>query len=228
MVKAVILSGGSGKRMGGEVPKQYLSILGKRALEYTLISFQKSCVDEIVLVCTKEYKLLCEELIATNNISKCHKLVYGGTERYLSVYEGLKACESCDYVLIHDGARICIDTATIDMAVEKVKKLLACVVGVKAVDTMQVVDDSDKILSTPDRKYLWTAQTPQCFAYDLCFNAYKKAIDASDNSITDDAMVVRKYSDAPVYMIEGKATNIKLTHPSDVPIIEAILSDSER
>ncbi len=228
MVTAIILSGGTGKRMGGDTPKQYLEINGKMAIEYTLASFQNSKVDEIVLVCAEGYEDFCKDIIEKNNISKCRKIVAGGAERYFSVYEGLKACDDCDYVLIHDGARVCIDFDTINMAIEKVKELKACVVGVKAVDTMQLVDEEGRITDTPDRNYLWTAQTPQCFSYDLCLSAYEKAIEAGDKTLTDDAMVVRKYAGLPVYMIEGKETNIKLTRPSDLAIIEKILSELRR
>ncbi len=228
MVTAIILSGGSGKRMGVDCPKQYLNINGKMALEYTLISFQESMVDEIVLVCAEGYEDLCRELLCKNRISKCKKVVIGGAERYFSVYEGLKACSESDYVLIHDGARVCIESDTINMAIDKVKKLKACVVGIKAIETIHMTDNDGKIVSSPDRRLLWTAQTPQCFSYSLCFDAYKKAIEAGDRGITDDAMVVRKYGGSPVYMIDGKATNIKLTRPSDIPIIESILSESKK
>jgi 2-C-methyl-D-erythritol 4-phosphate cytidylyltransferase len=90
-------------------------------------------------------------------------------------------------------------------------------------DTIQLVDDKQDIISTPIRKQTWLAQTPQCFSYELAMSSYNKVIEAKDADITDDAMVVQRYGNVKVRMLEGSYENIKVTTPEDIPVAECFL-----
>ena len=240
MITAIVLAGGSGKRFGGEIPKQYMPLCQKPVLAWSLSAFEESRADEIILVCSEKDADYClKEIIEKYGISKCAAIAVGGENRYDSVYSGLKAAakrrgkanaetegdsDKTDFCLIHDGARPCIAVETINAAIEYVTTKGSCVVGVPATDTVQVADENGNISFTPDRKRTWLAQTPQCFELNNALNSYRAAIENKDTSITDDASAVLKYGTGSIYMLEGKAENIKITTAADLKKAADILS----
>ncbi|MBO5178345.1 MAG: 2-C-methyl-D-erythritol 4-phosphate cytidylyltransferase [Lachnospiraceae bacterium] len=222
-VTAIVLAAGKGSRMNSEIPKQYLSLLGKPVLFYSLQAFEESNVNEIILVTGSGEQEYCKrEIVDKYQLRKVRHIVEGGAERYHSVYQGLLAAKA-EYVLIHDGARPLVSPAVINKAIDTVKETGACVVGMPVKDTIQMVDAEGNIKSTPERKYLWMAQTPQCFLYSLALSSYNKAIDSKDDTITDDAMVVQRYGNAQITMVEGGYENIKVTTPEDIAVAECFL-----
>lgn len=223
-VTAIVLAAGKGSRMNSDVPKQYLTLLGKPVLFYSLQAFEQSDVDEIILVTGSGEQEYCKkEIVEKYHFNKVAHIVEGGAERYHSVHRGLWSAKDVDYVMIHDGARPLISVEVINKAIETVKVTGACVVGMPVKDTIQVVNDACEIESTPDRRCTWIAQTPQCFSFELALSSYNKAIECGDASITDDAMVARKYGGACVTMLEGGYENIKVTTPEDIPVAECFL-----
>ena len=225
---AIVLAAGSGKRMNTAVHKQYLDIKGKPVLYYALHAFEQSSVDEIVLVVGKGETDYCrQEIVEKYGLKKVKKIVEGGKERYHSVYEGLKAADHPDYVLIHDGARPFILKKTIEQTMQEVKKYQACVVAVPVKDTVKIADEEGYAKETPERKYVWAVQTPQVFSYPMIYDAYEKALQQEDASITDDAMVLEKVTGRKVRLIEGSYRNIKITTPEDLLIAECYLEHPE-
>jgi len=221
---AVVLAAGAGKRMQSATKKQFLLIKEKPIIFYSLKAFEESLVDEIILVTSEDDVVYCkEEIVNKYGFSKVKDVVVGGKERYHSVAAGLEAVSDCDYVFIHDAARPMLTQEIINRSYESVVSRNACVVGMPVKDTIQLVDGVGAITSTPDRKNTWIAQTPQCFSYELALSSYNKAIESRDTTITDDAMVVRKYGNAHVAMLAGGYENIKVTTPEDIVIGEALL-----
>jgi len=227
-VTAIVLAAGKGSRMNSSTPKQYLSLLGKPVLFYSLQAFEKSNADEIILVTGSGEQEYCKkELIEKYQFHKVTHIVEGGRERYHSVYRGLLAAEGADYVLIHDGARPLVSVDVINRAIGTVVSRGACVAGMPAKDTIQYVDETGAICETPERSRVWIAQTPQCFSYDLALSSYDKAIKAEDTSVTDDAMVVNRYGNVRSVMLEGGYENIKVTTPEDILLAECLLKKYE-
>lgn len=223
---AIVLAAGSGKRMGTSVHKQYLLIKDKPVIYYTLLAFETSDVDDIILVTGADEINYCRETIVEKyNFHKVRAVIAGGKERYDSVYEGLKALSDCDYVLIHDGARPLISRTLINANISCVQQEKACVTAVPAKDTIKVADDKGYVADTPDRSKLWQIQTPQTFSYALVTEAYRKRVEADDTTVTDDAMVVEKYVNHPIYLLKGDYRNIKITTPEDLIIAEAFLNN---
>lgn len=222
---AIVLAGGRGKRMGSDIPKQYLEIGNRPLICYTLDCFEKSFIDEIIVVVEKGgIDYFNENVLAKSTYNKVSKVVEGGAERYNSVYNGLCAIDSATYVYIHDGARACINENVLDRAKDAVEKYGACVAAVKVKDTIKVVNDEGIIVDTPDRNYLWQIQTPQVFKFDEIKAAYTSMInDANKTNITDDAMVMENYGELKVHVYEGDYTNIKLTTPDDLDSAKIIL-----
>lgn len=223
---AIVLAAGVGKRMNSKIQKQYMLLGGKPVLFYALDAFEKSRVDEIILVVGKgEIEYCRKEIVVKYKFHKVTKIVEGGKERYHSVYEGLKAMDTADYVLIHDGARPFLDQQILTRTMEAVKQYQACVVGMPVKDTIKITTEDGFSKETPERKHVWMIQTPQCFSYPLIFDAYQKMLQNEDATITDDAMVLEKVKGLPVKMVEGSYRNIKITTPEDLLVAGAYLGD---
>lgn len=220
---AVVLAGGSGKRMNSNTKKQYIEIQGKPLIYYSLVAFEKSPVEKIVLVCSPGDEQYCmTEIIKKYGLHKVEAVVAGGKERYHSVFEGLKALpDTTEYVLIHDGARPFVTTDIIERSLSAVRDNKACVVGMPSKDTVKIADKDGFVASTPKRSLVWNIQTPQTFEYSLIYSGYEKIFSMENElEITDDAMVAEYALGIPVKLIEGSYSNIKITTPEDLKGIE--------
>ena len=224
-ITAIVLAAGSGRRMGGDIPKQYMELSGKPVIYYSLKVFQDSVVDDIVLVVSDEYIEYCrKEIVERYGFSKVTDIISGGRERYDSVRNGLEACESADYVLIHDGARPFVDEKLIARLIDTVKECQACVAAVPVKDTIKIADGDGFVKETPDRSLLWQIQTPQAFFYPLILDAYEKMFARGEVSVTDDSMVLEQMTEHKVKLVQGSYQNLKITTPEDLVAAEAYLS----
>ena len=216
--------------MKSDIPKQYMDLVGKPVIYYSLKAFEDAGFSSIVLVCGKDDVEYCKkEVVEKHGLKKVTAIVPGGKERYHSVYEGLKAVAEADYVFIHDGARPMITQEVIWRLQEAVVKEEAAVAGMPVKDTIKIVDDDAYVADTPERQYVWQVQTPQCFAFPIIYNAYKSVIQDEEEGwtipkITDDAMVLEYATDHEVKMVEADYRNIKITTPEDLLIAKVFLS----
>ena len=222
---AIVLSAGKGLRMGGSIPKQYMELAGKPVLYYCLRAFEESSVDEIIIVCgSGDEEYVREKIAAAYGIKKVTKIVCGGAERYDSVYNGLLACDpDTSYVSIHDGARPVLTCEMIEKLGTEVREKKAVIAACPSKDTVKIADENGKVVSTPDRKNVWQVQTPQVFDYKLIKSAYEKLAVSDKSGVTDDAMVVERFTDAAVYLCDTGYGNIKITTPEDIGAAEGLL-----
>lgn len=227
-ITAIVLAAGSGSRMKSKTKKQFMEIKGKPVIWYSLFEFEKSRVDEIILVTGKEDIDYCKkEIVEKYNLKKIKNVVAGGSERYESVYNGLKEVTG-NIVLIHDGARPLINNEIIERSIEGTIKSDACVVGVPVKDAIKRANKEGYIIDTPNRSELWITQTPQSFKTDLVKMAYKKMKEELEKgnttlNITDDAMVVEEFTTNQVRFVQGDYKNIKVTTPEDIDIAELFI-----
>lgn len=227
-ITAIVLAAGSGSRMKSKTKKQFMEIKGKPVIWYFLFEFEKSRVDEIILVTGKEDIDYCKkEIVEKYNLKKIKNVVAGGSERYESVYNGLKEVTG-NIVLIHDGARPLINNEIIERSIEGAIKSDACVVGVPVKDTIKRANKEGYIIDTPNRSELWITQTPQSFKTDLVKMAYKKMKEELEKgnttlNITDDAMVVEEFTTNQVRFVQGDYKNIKVTTPEDIDSAELFI-----
>lgn len=228
---AVVLSAGTGSRMKSDIPKQYMDLNGKPVIYYSLKAFEDNGFSSIVLVCGKDDVEYCQkEIVEKYNLKAVKAVVPGGKERYHSVYEGLKAVEGADYVFIHDGARPMINQDIINRLKEAVVAEEAAVAGMPVKDTIKIVDEDAYVSETPERKYVWQVQTPQCFAFPIIYEAYKSIIQDEEEGwsipvVTDDAMVLSYATDHEIKMVEADYRNIKITTPEDLLIAKMFLAE---
>lgn len=227
---AIVLAAGQGKRMGGDVKKQFILLQGKPILYYTLQTFQESFIDEIILVAASgDEAYLKEEYIEKYGFSKITKIVTGGKERYHSVAYGLQAISDADYCFIHDGARPFVTEEILQRTLEAVREYKACVAAMPVKDTIKIADEQGFAATTPKRDLVWMVQTPQVFAFELIKNGYMQLLKKENEllsqgiKITDDAMVVETFSDYKVKLVEASYENIKITTPDDLMVAENYL-----
>ena len=224
---AIVLAAGQGKRMHSKIQKQFLEIGGKPVLYYSLRCFQESpLIQDIILVTGEESISYCkEEIVQKYGFTKVSAVIPGGKERYDSVYAGLCECRDCEYVLIHDGARPFVTEEILKRGLQKVKETGACVIGMPSKDTVKLSDEEGYVKETPNRKCVWTIQTPQIFSYPLIREAHDSIRQKDMSKITDDAMVVEQETGAKVALAEGSYQNIKITTPEDLLVAESFLAE---
>ena len=214
---AIIVAAGIGKRMGADIPKQFLELDNKPILAYTLEAFELSeDIDEIIIV-TNEENIPYVRDTAALPFKKVKAVVAGGSERQYSVANGLKAVsKDTETVLIHDGVRPFISRECIHNIIEETKVHGCCVLGMPVKDTVKICSQDGFVETTPKRELLWQAQTPQAFRYDIIVKAHKKAQE-DDFLGTDDSMLTERLG-CKTKMVMGSYENIKITTPEDLDI----------
>ncbi len=240
---AIVLSAGQGNRMNSDIPKQYMDLCGMPVIAWSLKAFQEfDAVDEVILVTSAEDIEYCRnDIIDKYRFDKVKKIVPGGAERYLSVWEGLKAARDAEGILpetgrvrndadpepiifIHDGARPMIDRPVLERTLEGAETYRACVAGMPVKDTIKIADKEGFAVRTPNRRLVWQIQTPQVFSFSLVYGAYRRLIEAGITDVTDDAMVVERMADTRVKLVEGSYRNLKITTREDIEIARYMLS----
>lgn len=224
-ISAVVLSAGSGRRMGTEVPKQYLDLCGRPVLAWTLQAFQ-DCpqVSDIVLVTGQRDQDRCRrEIVDAYGLTKVSRIVPGGSSRGESVLCGLRQMNpKPSFVLVHDGARPLLDQVCLGRLIDAVRENGAAILAVPARDTIKVADEGDWVLSTPDRATLRQVQTPQAFVYELIRDAYERAI-RDGVLVTDDSMAAEYAGCRKIKLVEGSPANLKITTPEDMVVARALI-----
>lgn len=224
---AVVLAGGSGTRLGGALPKQFLEVEGKPIIAYTIEAFQKNPrIDEIVVVSRAENVDLMWDIVHRFHYEKVSKVLLGGKERYDSSLAAIAAYDHPDDVLLlHDGVRPLVSQQIIDRCLDAMASYNAVGVAVKTTDTIVEVDQQGCIVATPPRSILRNMQTPQCFRLGVIRKAYEVALRDPAFVTTDDCGVVAKYlPEEPVFIVEGEPTNIKVTYKEDLALMRQHVS----
>jgi 2-C-methyl-D-erythritol 4-phosphate cytidylyltransferase len=212
---AVVVAGGSGRRLGGEVPKQFLPVRGVPVLLRAVRPFvDHPDIDPVVVVLPPDVAGSPPAWLVETGV----RIVAGGAERSDSVACGLAALPSAvDLVLVHDGARPFVERALIDRLLDAGRDGPA-IPGVPVVETVKEVDADGWIVSTPPRDRLRLAQTPQVFPLALLREVHRAT--ATDNA-TDDAVLVERHG-VRVRVVPGDVRNLKITTPADLAVADAL------
>lgn len=222
---AVVLAGGSGSRLGNDVPKQFLKVAGKQVIEHTIDVFENcSQIDEICIVSKADYVTNVEELVVKNQYKKVKKILIGGKERYDSSLAAINAYTDDNTNLIfHDAVRPLLNERIISDCIAALKKYNAVDVAVKTTDTIISVDEKECIDFIPNRAFLRNGQTPQCFKRGIIKRAYELALADPNFVTTDDCGTVRRYMpEEPVFVVEGDNANMKLTYLEDLFLLDKL------
>ena len=220
---AAILAGGSGKRFGAEIPKQFVSVSGKTIIEYTIEAFEKNpLIDEICVVVNEAYMDIMNETAVKRGFSKLKAVIKGGLQRYDSSKAAIDYYKGQDInILIHDAARPNVSQDIITAAVRALNEYEAVCTALAAADTIAIASEKGLTISEiPPRSLMYQVQTPQGFRLDTIKRAYEKAFEDPDFHATDDCGVVKKYlPDVKIHIIKGSPENIKITYMDDLKLL---------
>ena len=227
-VHALIPAAGRGTRYGGSVLKQYLPVCGKAVLAHTIGLFQfHPMISGITVILSEDDKWFESSV---GHLAAAVETISGGDTRAQSVRNGLQHVienhPDSDWVLIHDAARPCLSHVSLDRLLEQgLQSPDGAILAMPLGDTLKRAGDDQEIAATVDRSGLWVAQTPQLFPTQTL----AKAIDAAHRDgreLTDEASAM-EFTGARPKLVMGSVANIKITHPSDLAIAEALLGRNE-
>ena len=218
----IIVAGGSGRRMGAALPKQFMMLGNEPILVRSINRIHEALpASEIVVVLPKEYIELWKNLSARFDVAE-HKIAQGGKERFYSVLNGLQAMsKEVEYIGIHDAVRPLVSKKLIIRLMLEAEQHVAVIPTVAPPDSYRVVEgEESKII---DRSTLRIVQTPQVFQAATLRKAYAQEF---SSSFTDDASVVEA-AGGKITLIEGERENIKITTPTDMILSEAIITTQD-
>ena len=226
----IIMAAGSGTRMGGPLPKQFLDLGGKAVLQHTIETFLEACPGiSVVTVLNADYIEYWRNYCLKRNFTCPQITVAGGITRFHSVRNALEKIPDGALVAVHDGVRPLVSPSLVAEMFEKAADVPALIPVVPCVDTLKVLQKSGDELRTvdgavADRSVLYAAQTPQIFHSEILKSAYALPY---DTMFTDDASVVQKYGKSLSYLI-GERLNIKITTQEDLMLARAVMSLKEK
>lgn len=218
-ISVIITAGGTGKRMGGAIPKQFMEVAGKPILCHTIELFYQFNKDAQILVTLPESWLdYWEELINTYQFDVPHQVVAGGQERFHSIKNALHYCHE-QIVLVHDGVRPLVSKETLKRCIDALEVHNAVIPVVPVKESLRRTNGSKT--EAVIRSEYTIVQTPQCFEKSVLEQAYAQEY---HHGITDDASLVEQYGER-IHTVDGNDENIKITTPMDIFLAEALLKE---
>ena len=218
-VGAIVVAAGRSLRMGG-VDKITALLLGKPLVLYSLEAFEASPhVSAVVLVVSEDNLEACRRIVEEHALRKVVDVRVGAGRRQDSVRVGLDGMPDPGWTIVHDGARPCVDAATIARGVAAVQRHGAAIAAVPVKDTIKSAARDRRVVETIDRDGLWAAQTPQVFRTALL----REAHESLDGDFTDDAAMVEALG-GTVTLFTGAYDNVKVTTPEDLAVAEVVLA----
>ena len=227
----VLLAGGIGKRMGSDVPKQFLEVNGKPIIVYTIENFQRNPqIERIVVVCLSGWEDRVKSLVEEYNLSKVSWIIRGGDSGHDSIRNGVfflkDKVEPSDYIIVHDAVRPVVPQKAIDdllrVAHEKGNSVSATVCHPPIVYT----DDFKSGIRDIDRDHVMLASSPQAFVFSLALKCYEQAERENLHNTTFTSSLLIHCGER-VYFAHGTTNNIKITKKEDLVLFQALLQVPE-
>jgi 2-C-methyl-D-erythritol 4-phosphate cytidylyltransferase len=219
---AVIVAGGTGMRMGAEMPKQFLPLRGQPVLWHTLTAFLQAYSDlEIILVLPEAHIQTGQDILRSTQDPERIWMAVGGATRFESVKNGLAHIHQHSIVFVHDGVRCLLTPDLVRRCYDMAMEYGNAIPAVPAIDTIRIENFNGN--SQIDRTKVRIIQTPQTFYSDIIKAAFEQEY---ESAFTDEASVVERLG-VKINLVEGEVTNIKITQPMDILIAERILEERE-
>ena len=219
-VGAIVVAAGSSARMSG-VDKIFTELSGRPLICYSIEALEQCELVEHIVVVFNNNSLKHGQLLARQEGWKKVVIVSGGSRRQDSVLAGLDALPKTEWVIVHDGARPCVDKRLFEQGLDQARSTGAAVAGVPVNDTIKLVAEDLSVISTPDRRRVWSVQTPQVFSTKLLNRAHAMVKD----DVTDDAAMVERLG-ATVQIYMGAYSNIKVTTAIDLAVVKTVITGS--
>ena len=213
----IIVAGGSGTRMGGPVPKQFLPLRGRPVLMRTLDVFASVPQMRVVLVLPESQVDAWEGLCRQHGFTAKVDIAFGGASRHESVRSGLSKWAGEDLIGVHDGVRPLISPSFVERLYDDAARFGSAIPALPSVESVRLVEDGGRSRAV-DRSRVMMVQTPQVFRSSVLLDAYAQPFSPL---FTDDASVVES-AGGEIHLSEGERGNIKLTTPGDMLAAEAM------
>lgn len=217
---AAILAGGTGTRMGGDKPKQFLEINGKKLIEYTVEKFEHHPeIDGIYIVCVSDYTDTMKDIVSHAGWSKVKRILAGGSNRResskIAVEAALEDFGPEDIILIHDAARPNVSADIISDNIRQTSNIGAVNTVIPSQDTILVSDDGRMLTAYTDRSKMFQVQTPQSFKLKVIKEGHDRF---EMPEVTDDCALVARLGQ-PVALVMGDKKNVKITTAEDLTFL---------
>lgn len=232
---AIITAGGTGQRMGSNIPKQFIEVNGKPIILYTLEVFNNHpLIDAIIVVCCKSWIKRLQKMVDKSYLDKVVKIAEGGEEGQQSIYNGLCAAKqwreeqeneaSDTIVLIHDSVRPLVTPDLITRNIEDVQTYGNSITVIRPTETFIVEEDGKHRML--QRNDIHIVRAPQCFYLDKIMELHQQAIADGKSAYRDCCSMLCDYG-IPFHETEGLSTNIKITYPSDIFLFRSLIELKE-
>lgn len=223
----VLLAGGIGKRMGADIPKQFIEVDAKPILVYTAERFQSNPqIEKIVIVCVESWIEYLHELVRKYSLTKVEWIIEGGETSHDSIRNGIfflkDKIELDDIVIVHDAVRPIIPKKLLDAVIDVAREKGNASSSIVCHPPIVYTDDFESGVSDIDREHVMLTASPQAYEYSLALACYERAEEENYHNSTFTSSLLIRYGKR-VFFAKGSTTNIKITTKGDLALFEALL-----
>ncbi len=227
----ILLAGGVGKRMGTDIPKQFLEVDGKPIIVYSIENFQKNPqIEKIVVVCVKDWIDKTWELVKKYSLSKVEWIIEGGSTGHDSIRNGVfflkDKVDPDDHIIVHDAVRPVLPQKAIDEVIRVSHEKGNASSSIECHPPIVYTDDHESGITDVDREHVMLTASPQAFKYSLALKCYEQA-EAEDYHTSTFTSSLLIHCHERVYFAKGTSCNIKITRKEDLALFEALLKIPE-
>jgi len=227
----VLLAGGVGKRMGGDIPKQFMEVDGKPIIVYSIENFQKNPqIEKILVVCVKDWIDHLRELIAKYALTKIEWIVEGGNTGHDSIRNGVfflkDKIDADDFIIVHDAVRPILPQKAIDEVLRVAHENGNASSSIVCHPPIVYTEDGKSGITDIDREHVMLTASPQVYKYSLALKCYEKAEKENKHDFTFTSSLLIHYGER-VYFAKGTTSNIKVTKKEDLALFGALLKVPE-
>lgn len=227
----ILLAGGVGKRMGAEIPKQFLKVDGKPIIVYSIENFQRNeQIDKIVIVCVNEWIPYVKELIEEYKLSKVEWVIEGGSTGHDSIRNGVfflkDKIQPKDYIVIHDAVRPILPQKAINEVLCVAHNCGNASSSIVCHPPIVYTEDFKSGISDIDREHVMLTASPQVYRFDIALKCYEMAEKDNKHDFTFTSSLLIHYGER-IYFAKGTTSNIKITQKEDLALFEALLNVPE-
>lgn len=227
----ILLAGGVGKRMGTDIPKQFLEVNGKPIIVYSIENFQKNPqIEKIVVVCIKDWIDKTWELVKKYSLTKVEWIIEGGSTGHDSIRNGVfflkDKVDPEDHIIVHDAVRPVLPQKAIDEVIRVSHEKGNASSSIECHPPIVYTDDHESGITDVDREHVMLTASPQAFKYSLALKCYEQA-EAEDYHTSTFTSSLLIHCHERVYFAKGTSCNIKITRKEDLALFEALLKIPE-
>lgn len=227
----ILLAGGVGKRMGADIPKQFIRVKGKPIIVYSIENFQRNeQIEKIVVVCVKDWIDHVKELVKEYGLTKVEWVIEGGSTGHDSIKNGVfflkDKVNPDDYIVVHDAVRPILPQKAINEVLRVAHEKGNASSSIVCHPPIVYTEDGESGVKDIDREHVMLTASPQAYKFSLALSCYKKAEAENKNNFTFTSSLLIHYGER-VYFAKGTTSNIKVTKKEDIALFEALLNVPE-